>query len=78
MGCYIGSDIGTTGTKTVVIDEKGKLLGKSTVEHPLSTPKPGWAEQAPADRWKSAVESIRSALKQGREALEPGEPRRDN
>jgi len=64
MDCYIGSDIGTTGTKTVVIDEKGKLLGKSTVEHPLSTPKPGWAEQAPADWWKSAVESIRNAVKQ--------------
>ncbi len=64
MACYIGSDIGTTGTKTVVIDEKGKLLGKSTVEHPLSTPKPGWAEQAPADWWKSAVESIRAAVRQ--------------
>lgn len=64
MACYIGSDIGTTGTKTVVIDEKGKVLGKSTVEHPLSTPKPGWAEQNPADWWKSAVESIRSAVKQ--------------
>lgn len=44
MGCYIGSDIGTTGTKTVVIEEKGKVLGKSMVEHPLSTPKSGLAE----------------------------------
>ena len=48
MSYYIGSDIGTTGTKTIVIDEKGKLLGRSTVEHPLSTPKPGWAEQESA------------------------------
>jgi xylulokinase len=44
MDCYVGSDIGTTGTKTVVIDEKGKLLGKSTVEHPLSTRKPRRAD----------------------------------
>ena len=50
MVCYIGSDIGTTGTKTVVIDEKGKVLGESTVEHPLSTPKPGWAEQQESQR----------------------------
>jgi len=64
MGCYIGSDIGTTGTKTVVIDEKGRLLGKSTVEHPLSTPKPGWAEQDPADWWKAAVQSIRAAVRE--------------
>jgi len=41
MSYYIGSDIGTTGTKTIVIDEKGKVLGSSTVEHPLSTPKRG-------------------------------------
>jgi len=40
MGYYVGSDIGTTGTKTIVIDEKGKVLGSSVSEHPLSTPKP--------------------------------------
>ncbi len=64
MGYYIGSDIGTTGTKTVVIDEKGKVLGSSTVEHPLSTPRPGWAEQDPADWWRTTVESIRAAVRE--------------
>jgi xylulokinase len=64
MGCYIGTDIGTSGTKTIVIDEKGKLLGRSTVEHPLSTPKPGWAEQDPADWWGTTIESIREAFGQ--------------
>jgi len=64
MSYYIGSDIGTTGTKTIVIDEEGKVLGSSTVEHPLSTPKPGWAEQNPADWWKTTVESIRAAVAQ--------------
>jgi xylulokinase len=50
MGYYIGSDIGTTGTKTVVIDEKGKLLGRVLSEHPLLTPKPGWsASTMPAE-----------------------------
>ncbi len=40
MACHIGSDIGTTGTKTVVIDEEGKLLGKALSEHCLRRHRP--------------------------------------
>ena len=47
----IGLDIGTSGAKCILVDDKGAVLASSTQEYPLSTPKPGWAEQDPQDWW---------------------------
>ena len=47
----IGLDIGTSGAKCILVDDKGAVLASSTQEYPLSTPKPGWAEQNPQDWW---------------------------
>ena len=63
MAYLMGIDIGTSGTKTIIIDEKGKVLASVTEEYPLSTPKPNWAEQDPADWWKATVTSIKKVLK---------------
>jgi len=60
MAIVIGVDVGTSGTKAVAIDANGKLIASALVEYPLLTPKPGWAEQDPAE-WKAAA---LSALKQ--------------
>lgn len=60
MAIVIGVDVGTSGTKAVAIDNAGKLIASALVEYPLLTPKPGWAEQDPAE-WKTAA---LSALKQ--------------
>jgi xylulokinase len=62
MGAYIGIDVGTSGTKTLLIDERGEVLGSTTVEYPLHHPRPGWAEQDPEDWWRATVESIRRVL----------------
>ena len=43
MQHYLGIDIGTSGTKTLICDEDGKVLATATAEHPISTPKPGWS-----------------------------------
>ena len=43
----IGIDIGTSGTKTLLISLEGQVLASATHEYPLSTPRPGWAEQEP-------------------------------
>ncbi len=66
MGFFIGIDIGTTGAKTILIDEKGKLKGKTMVDYPLHHPKPGWAEQNPEDWWEATKESIRRAMVESR------------
>ena len=52
----LGMDIGTSGTRAVLIDANGGVLATETVEHPpFTSPKPGWAEQDPNDWWRAAV-----------------------
>jgi len=54
-GSYlIGTDVGTLGTKTVLVDLDGKILSTSFEEYGVSTSKPLWAEQWP-DVWFNAV-----------------------
>jgi len=62
MGYLIGADVGTTGTKTLICDETGRVLATATVEHPHHTPRPLWSEQDPADWWRAACESIRQVV----------------
>jgi len=62
MGYLIGADIGTTGTKTLICDETGKVLASATVEHPLYSPRPLWSEQDPADWWRATRESIKRVI----------------
>jgi xylulokinase len=63
---YLGIDIGTSGTKTLAIDETGRILASATEEYPIYHPKPGWSEQHPEDWWRGAVESVRQVVKRGK------------
>jgi len=56
MAKLLGLDIGTSGVKALLVDEQGEVLASAHAEVPLSTPKPGWSEQDPADWW-TATES---------------------
>ena len=58
MRYYLGIDIGTSGTKTIVVDEEGRITGSAMREYPLSQPQPGWAEQDPEDWWQATKETI--------------------
>ena len=60
----VGIDVGTSGVKGVAIDEDGTVLAVEEEAYPLSTPQPGWAEQAPEDWWRAA-EAVRSRLPDG-------------
>jgi xylulokinase len=66
MGYLLGIDIGTSGTKTLLIDESGAARASKTVEYPLLTPHPGWAEQRPDDWWRATCDSIRAVLAKSR------------
>ena len=57
--CVIGIDIGTSGTKTIAVDQDGKILASALASYPLYTPKPGWNEQAPEDWWQAAAETLK-------------------
>src|SRR5512137_849923 len=60
---FIGIDVGTSGTKTLLCDAKGRILAEATFEYPLYSPKPGWNEQEPADWWAATVKGVRAVLK---------------
>ncbi|MCH7688480.1 MAG: xylulokinase [Planctomycetes bacterium] len=66
MSVYLGIDVGTSGTKTLLMRENGKILASATVEYPLSSPKPGWSEQNPHDWWNACVKSVKAVLKAGK------------
>ena len=40
--------------KAVAISHDGEVLGLAEEPYPLSTPRPGWAEQDPEDWWRAA------------------------
>ena len=62
MGLFIGIDIGTTGTKTVLIDHRGELRAKAVAGYDLHSPGPNWAEQDPEDWWRATQQTIREVL----------------
>ena len=39
MKYVIGEDLGTSGTKTVLFDELGKVIASMTIEYPMYQPK---------------------------------------
>jgi xylulokinase len=61
----IGIDVGTGGTRAVLVDEKGVLLGSATHEHAqFASPQNGWAEQDPRDWWNACQKAIGKLLRE--------------
>ena len=62
MNYVIGVDIGTSGTKTVLFDERGGVIASKTIEYPMYQPKNGYAEQDPADWANAAIQTIKAVV----------------
>jgi xylulokinase len=54
----VGLDVGTTGAKAIAITPEGELLATAEEDYPLSTPRPGWAEQDPEDWWRASQSAL--------------------
>ncbi len=59
---FLGCDIGTSATKTVIYDFEGRALGSSSMEYPTLYPKPTWAEEDPEWWWKATWTTIRESI----------------
>lgn len=66
MAYLLGIDIGTSGTKTLICDEDGKVLATAMAEHRIYSPKPGWSEQKPDDWWKATCQATKAVLKKAK------------
>ncbi|HEX4414396.1 MAG TPA: xylulokinase [Lacipirellulaceae bacterium] len=73
MSVYLGIDIGTSGTKTLAMNAKGKILAHASAEYPCYHPKPMWSEQDPEDWWQAVVKTVRAVVKQAK--LKPADVR---
>ena len=60
---FLGIDVGTGGSRALVIDAAGRITSSATVEHvPFASPQTGWAEQDPRDWWRASTLAIREVL----------------
>lgn len=59
---YLGVDQGTTGTTSLILDERWNVCAKGYKEHTQHYPRPGWVEHDPEELWQKTQESIASAL----------------
>jgi xylulokinase len=60
----LGIDVGTGGTRALIVDGDGKVLASGVEEHrPFASPESGWAEQDPRDWWRACGIAVRRALK---------------
>ena len=62
MAYLLGIDIGTSGTKSLVVDDGGRILGEAYREYSIQCPHVGWAEQEPELWWRATCETVREAL----------------
>jgi xylulokinase len=60
---FIGIDVSTTASKALVIDESGSVIASKSYPHELSTPRPLWSEQDPAEWWNASSAALRDVLK---------------
>jgi xylulokinase len=73
MSVYLGIDVGTSGTKTLAINERGKILGQALATYPCYHPKPLWSEQDPEDWWNATLKTVRAVVKKAK--LKPADVR---
>src|SRR5689334_8608891 len=65
LSMYLGIDIGTGGTRALLVDSKGAVrAGCTAVHEDMRMERPLWAEQRPENWWDAAVEAIRGVLAQ--------------
>src|SRR6516162_512062 len=67
MTAWLGIDVGTGGTRAVLINREGKLVSAFTAPHDdMIMEQPLWAEQRPENWWDAAKAAVRGVLSQAK------------
>jgi glycerol kinase len=62
MKYILAIDQGTTGSRAVLYDRRGRAAASAYEEFPQHFPKPGWVEHDPEEIWRSVHRTIRKVL----------------
>lgn len=68
MRLVLGIDLGTSGAKSVLVDERDDIVAEASAPLALSRPRPLWCEQEPEDWWQAVAATL--------DALAAAEPKR--
>lgn len=63
-GYVLATDIGTTGTKTILCGLDGTVIRKALIEYPLHAPTPDTAEQDPDEIWQAVLKTTWQVIQQ--------------
>ncbi|MFT4029725.1 MAG: glycerol kinase GlpK [Protaetiibacter sp.] len=58
----VAIDQGTTSTRAIVFDDRGRIVSSGQLEHRQHFPKPGWVEHDPMEIWRNTRHVIGEAL----------------
>lgn len=61
--CFLGIDLGTSGSKALILANDGTVVTHATREYETKIPRPSWTEQDPDDWWTATREAVRAALR---------------
>jgi glycerol kinase len=59
-------DQGTTSSRAILFDHRGRIAGSAAQEYPQHFPQPGWVEHDPRDIWNSQLAVARQVLADNR------------
>ncbi len=64
MALLIAVDVGTTATKTILVNERGSVLARAEKSYKIIPSHKTWVEQNPEDWWQALKQTIREAVSQ--------------
>ena len=59
-------DQGTTSSRSVLIDQTGKIIGKSQKEFKQIYPKPSWVEHNAEEIWQTQLETVKKVISENK------------
>lgn len=69
MDCFIGVDVGTSSTKSLILQADGRIIGSAQVKYNVLRPYTGFAEQDIEVLWDAAKDTLKELCRKYPEAV---------